>query len=356
MEIVDLRKIRLPGQAGPVAGALLVPVLYPVSLIYGGLAALRRCLPGSGPDVGVPVISVGSVLVGGTGKTPLCMLVAENLTRLGRRVCVISRGYRRMGGRSPLAVSNGVETLADVGDAGDEPYLMAERLPGVCVMVDKDRARAARAALSQFRPDVFVLDDGFQTRSILKHLEIVCVDAASLRSRQFLLPAGRLRERWCAIKPEHVLVIVLDEGEPAPDAGSLERFGVRRTLFALRDGSAILDGRGDRVSAASMGDRRFLVLSGIARPASFEHACKRLGLRAVISLRMDDHHWYNDGDAERVASLMKQYQCTDLITTEKDFHRLPQVLRRDALIMREDLKVDDSGALTDILQQAVRTR
>lgn len=354
MEIIDQRKLRPLDQAGPALRGMLAPGLYPASVIYGAVAALRRCLRGSGPDVGVPVISVGSVLVGGTGKTPICMLVAECLNGLGRKVCIISRGYMRKGGASPLVVSNGRETLADVGDAGDEPYLMARRLPGVCVMVDKDRSRAARAAVSQFEPDVFVLDDGFQTRSIRKCLEIVCIDAASLRSRQYLLPVGRLRERWGAIRPEHVVIIVVNRWEPPPDPAWLGRFAARRVLVAVRDVSAVLDSSGGRVDPGSLGDRRLLVLSGIAKPTGFEDACRSLGLPAVVSLRMDDHHWYNEKDTDRVVELMKQYQCTNLVTTEKDFYRLPGELRHGAMVVRDRLSVGDPAALTDILRQAAR--
>lgn len=356
MEIIDQRKMRSLDEVGAVARTALAPLLHPLSLVYGGLATLRRCLPGEGPNVGVPVISVGSVLVGGTGKTPLCILVAEVLTGLGRKVCVISRGYGRRSRVSPLAVSDGFKVLVGVGDAGDEPYLMAGRLAGVCVTVDKNRARAARDALRRFRPDAFVLDDGFQTRSIAKSLELVCVDGVSLRSRQYFMPAGRLRESWRAIRPEHVLVAVLEPGEPAPDAGLLGRLGVRRSLVALRESTAIVDCGGREVNARSIGARRLLLLSGIARPTSFEDSCRRLGLEAAVSLRMDDHHWFNDRDAERIGGLMKRYGCTHLVTTEKDLHRLPEALRRDTLVVRQRLTMDEPEAFAGILRQAVGMR
>jgi tetraacyldisaccharide 4'-kinase len=356
MRIVDLRKFRPLGETGAAARAVLLPVLYPASAAYGAIAGIRRSLCAAGPDVGAPVIGVGSVLVGGTGKTPLCMLAASELARLGRRVCVVSRGYRRKSRTSPLVVSDGTKIVATVEEAGDEPYLMAKKMPGVPVVVDRDRARAARIGLGRLGADVIVLDDGFQTRSIRKSLEIVCLDAASLASRQYPLPLGRLREDWSAIRPEHVVVVVVGEGEPAPSAAALRGLGAQRVLTASRRASRLAHAGGGAVDPGTIAEGRWLVLSAIARPEAFEQACTRLGLSARVGVRMDDHHWYSRKDADLVTGLMRQHGCSDLVTTEKDFYRLPQALMQKAFVVRERIAIEDQVAFEDMLLGAMGMR
>lgn len=352
MIVVDLRNLKPRDQMDRVPRTLLFPALAPLSILYGALVGLWRRLPGKAIDVGIPVVSIGSILVGGTGKTPLCMLAAQMLARSGRRVCVISRGYMRKGKQSPLKVSNGHSLLVSVAEAGDEPYLIARRLQGVSVVVGKDRVAAARAAISAFKPDVFILDDGFQARGIAKCLDVVTFDGASLRSRQALLPLGRLREPWDAIRPEHVAVVVLEPGEPKPSDRARGRLP-RTVFFAALEDPVLMDADGCAQSADSVKGLPVLVLSGIAQPARFERTCIRAGVQPLVSIRFGDHHWYDEGDAVRVSALMHRHGCKRLVTTEKDFGKLPQSLRDAALAVRADITIDNAQAFEAVLQGGI---
>ena len=357
MKIIDRRRLKPLAETGGACGAasaFFLRPFYVLSLIYAGLVTAWRALPARQVRPGVPVISIGSIIVGGTGKTPLCMLVAEMLASSGRKVCVISRGYMRKGRRSPLVVSDGKKLFADVREAGDEPYLLARRLPGVQVIVDKDRVRAAEKALSGGKPDALVLDDGFQTKTLAKALEIVCLDAESLLKRQFFIPLGRLREGWGAIRPDHVVVVKLEQGEAAPDPSVFGRLPTPLVFLARRERPALLDADGRPVGADAWTKHRFLALSGVARPAAFERACAGMGLELTVGVRADDHHWYGDKDVKEIIELMETSGSDRLVTTEKDFYRLPEALRTRALVLRDQLAMEDPVRFAEMLETRLR--
>jgi tetraacyldisaccharide 4'-kinase len=354
MKIVDLRRLRLPDRTSGPGGMAALPLLVPLSAIYAGVIGLWRRVPRREARLETPVVSVGSIMVGGTGKTPLCMAIAQGFLERGLKPCILSRGYMRKTKRAPLVVSDARSVLASVEEAGDEPYLMARRLPGACVVVGKNRLEAAREAASAFRPDVFILDDGFQTRSLVKDLEIVTVSGAGLRSPRLMLPAGRLREGWWVVRPEHALVVLLEPGEARPSLPSGAP-PVERVFWARRRAPEVLDHEGRAARQALEKLEPCLVLSAIARPETFEATCLGLGLVLPVSLRMDDHHWYNQDDTKRVISLMAAHGCERLLTTEKDFHRLPEALRGRALVVRSDPEIEDPAAFWNLVDRHVRT-
>jgi tetraacyldisaccharide 4'-kinase len=349
MQVIDLRKLKPLDDVEAPVGRLLRPLLLPLSVIYGGAVRLWRRLPSRVVDIGVPVVSVGSITVGGSGKTPLSMYMARELARRSLKVCILSRGYRRKGNTSPMLVSNGGTVFASVEEAGDEPYMMAKRLHGVSVIVGKDRLRSAIEASRLGAPAVFVLDDGFQYRRILKRLEIVCVDWRSLTGRPAMLPAGPLREGWSSIKANHIAVILMPsaEGEPAP--GSLARIGAREIFRAHRTGPVLTDYKGTRLGADALNGGVVLV-SGVARPESFENTCKEAGISAAAAIRYDDHHWYSETDADAIRDIMVSHGCDRLVTTEKDVHKLPVRLRQASLVLRTDLEIAGADRFWQIVE------
>jgi tetraacyldisaccharide 4'-kinase len=347
MDIIDLRKLRPPDEIPRLVRGLMVPVLAPLSLLYGAGAWVRRRLPARVVDPGIPVISVGSIAAGGTGKTPICMYVAERLQAAGARVCIISRGYRRRSKISPLVVSDGQRMLATLESVGDEPYMMARRLEGVGVVVSADRVQAAIEAERVMNPTALVLDDGFQYRNIRKHVEVVCFDWATLRGRSMPLPLGTLREGWSAIRPEHLVVIVVPDGEAKPAALDLGRLSRCRIFYATRSRPTYVDRSGEPVG--DLKQRRLVLLSGIARPAAFEVTCSSAGLNPLASIRFDDHHWYDAGDAGRIGDIMKRYACETLLTTEKDVHKLPEEIAAKSVVVRTDIVMEDAGRFAESL-------
>ena len=312
--------------------------------------ALWRRLPARPVDPGVPVVSVGSIAVGGSGKTPLAMHIAEGLASRSFKPCIISRGYRRRGNTSPQLVSDGRHVLVGVEEAGDEPYMMAKRLRGVGVVVGKDRVQAAIGARRRIGPDILVLDDGFQYRHIFKQVELVCLDWRTVTGRTALLPLGALREGWSSIKPEHIAVIVMPSAATEPGKAELGRIGATEVFTAYRAEPALMDCEGNRRDVGELAGGA-VVVSGIARPQAFEATCQAGGIPAVASIRYDDHHWYSDADAEMIAKVMASRQCRHLVTTEKDVHKLPVRLRQASLVLRADLEIADTPGFWQALER-----
>jgi tetraacyldisaccharide 4'-kinase len=338
MRVVDLRRLKPPDEVGSLRRALL-PVLIPAAGLYQAGAWIRRRLPGKPSDPGAPVISIGSLSVGGTGKTPLCMLIARHYWTAGRRTCILSRGYRRKSRVSPLVVSDGREILAAVESAGDEPYMMASRLEGTAVVVGKDRARAAEIAVKRLGSDLLLLDDGFQTRSIRKTVEVVCMDKRSLSGRAATLPLGILREGRSAIRLADMIVVMLASDEPEPEADDLAWLGQREVFFATRTLGSLTGADGVPLDWDAARNRRSILVSGIARPEAFEKVCTDEGLNAAASLRFEDHHWYGEADLRRIRSLMAELSCDMVVTTDKDVHKFPAEMRKNTAVLGMDLVI-----------------
>jgi tetraacyldisaccharide 4'-kinase len=236
-----------------------------------------------------------------------------------------------------------------VEEAGDEPFLMASRLPQACVVVGRDRAAGAALAVKSFGPHVFVMDDGFQYRRLAKSLEVVSLDASCLESGR-LIPAGTMREGWSALRPDHVAVLLERPGHPPARPDRLDMLR-RERIFTARLGTPVyLDPGGREITPQGLSEERFMLVSGIARPGPFEQGVLRAGLKAPVSVRYDDHHWYDGGDAEYLVWAMARYGCTRMLTTEKDVHKLPASLRRAAVTVRAGLEVERPGDFAKLLE------
>jgi tetraacyldisaccharide 4'-kinase len=349
MDLIDLRTVRSPDEMSPLFRGLLSPVLLPLSGIYWAIMRVRRAVPAERTDVGIPAVSVGSLAVGGTGKTPLCMWIAERFRDMGRRVCILSRGYLRKRGSSPLVVSDGSNVLVDVEEAGDEPFMMAKRLDEVGVIVGKNRLESALLAKEDLHADLLVLDDGFQERRLKRDVDVLCFGESTLQKNTAPLPWGVFREGWSAVGPEDLVVVRLDEeGSPA---SSDVPFRLRRArlFYCARSKPALLD-PDFREVPGDTGGRPVVLVSGIARPAAFEESCASTGADIRASIRFEDHHWYSKGDAATVAKIMDRCGARHLMTTEKDIWKLPAGLRRNSLILTTGLVFLDDDAFLEALK------
>ena len=349
MDVVDLRSVKSPDEYGGTTRGLLFPLLVPLSGFYAVGVALWRRIPIKRTDVGIPVVSVGSLAVGGTGKTPVCMRIAERFRDLGRRVCILSRGYRRRSTRSPLVVSDGRNLAAGVEDAGDEPYMMARRLGGVGVVVGRDRLVTALEARDRLGADLLVLDDGFQVRNLARRADVLCFDRDSLRGGGALLPWGTLREGWSAMRPDHLAVVLLKHGDSPLSGDDLACLGETPVFYAMRSEPILLDAADKRRDREVLKQGRFALVSGIARPAAFERSCEAAGASIPVSIRFRDHHWYSESDAASIGDIMGKYDCTGILTTEKDIWKLPVGLREISFMLTTQLEFLESGAFWETL-------
>ncbi|HLF14102.1 MAG TPA: tetraacyldisaccharide 4'-kinase [Bacteroidota bacterium] len=329
-------------------------LLLPVSWLYAAIVAARNHCYDSGifsvTAVGTPVISVGNITAGGTGKTPLVEFIVATLLGAGARPAVLSRGYRRTT-RGTLTVSDGASVRAGADRAGDEPAQIARKFPGCVVVVDEDRVRGARFTESEFHPDVIVLDDGFQHRALRRDLDIVVLGDETAGPDQALLPAGNGREPARALGRADLLVLNRRSG-----AGhhGVEGKPVIRMRYELKRFSA--EAPGIEVGCGELLAGRFVAFCGIGNPGSFLEILAGLGLKPESFLIYPDHHRYGERDVIKIAGALERTGAKYVLTTEKDAVRLeggtmPQVPFRPRMVVAVIGAVIAEGA--EILERAV---
>ncbi|TAJ22823.1 MAG: tetraacyldisaccharide 4'-kinase [Nitrospirae bacterium] len=314
---------------------LLRALLRPLASVYGLAVRARIVLYERGwlarRRLPCRVISVGNLTVGGTGKTPMVIWLAERLLAQGLRVAVLSRGYRRQSGAPFLLVSDGRTVLAGAAEAGDEPYLIARRCPAAVVAVGGDRYRLGQWVLKGFPIDCMVLDDGFQHVALQRDVDLLLVDASDPMSLRALLPAGRLREPLAAAG--RATALLLTRVDMAEDLGQV--LGPIKSAAVLKSRpilvrfkpEGVMDLRtGENVPVESVAGRTALVFSGIANPASFTTVLTRLGVKILDELVFPDHYAYRDRDMGLIGERAKQCQAEMVVTTEKDAGKIAPLL------------------------------
>jgi len=284
----------------------------------------RRRLP-------VFVVSIGNLTVGGTGKTPVVILLAHWLLAAGKRVAILSRGYRRTGGADPLLVSNGRQILVTAEQAGDEPFLIAARCPGAIVAVGADRYDVGRWVLDQYPVDCVLLDDGFQHLALHRDLNLLLVDATDANGLQAVVPAGRLREPLAAAA--RASMILVTRADNTDDATHVLRYVERAIGHEVP--SACLVFPAQELVAVGTGELRpvewcrgktALLCSGIGHAASFRRLADSLGLCVLKEIRFRDHHRFRREDVEAVRTRAAELTVEVVLTTEKDAGKLSPLL------------------------------
>ena len=314
--------------------------------------------------LGCQVISVGNVTVGGTGKTPIVETFARSLTEKGRKVAILSRGYKsrktpfwekilKKEERLPRVVSDGERLLLNSDLAGDEPFMLASNLPEVSVLVDKDRVKAGKYAIRKLECDTLVLDDGFQYLKVANRLDIVLVDYTNPFGYGNVLPRGLLREPARNIKRAGFIFITKCPPEGAPELKEkLRELNPTAEISECRHTSKYLKNvytreqfdldfiRGKKVSA----------ISGIAVPESFETGLRRLGAEIVHHARYADHHRYTQQEIIETINQAVAAGAEMILTTEKDAVRFPRVERCDlpVIYLRVEIEmISGSEAFND---------
>ena len=327
------------GAGGPLGRLLAAPLLAAEVLFRAGVA-LRGALYGLGilraERAGVPVVSIGNLAVGGAGKTPAAMAVARRLLARGRRVALLSRGYGAAR-RDARVVSDGARVLLGAADAGDEPALVARRLPGLRVLCGPRRAAIARTAVEALGADVLLLDDGFQHRALARDLDVVVLDAGDPFGNGRLLPAGPNREPRAALRRAGLLWLSrVDGADPAALEAlrALAREATGRAPVESRHAPVdVLDGELSRsFGLEALRGRRALLLAGVARPAGFRRTLGALGAEVAAERLFPDHHRFEPAELGDVLRAAERAGCEVVVTTEKDAVRLPVGAARDARV------------------------
>lgn len=327
--------------------ACLRGLLKVLSWVFGLMVQLRLLLYRHrimrANSLGCQVISVGNVTVGGTGKTPVVETFAQSLQQKGRKVAVLSRGYKsrkipfwqklmNKKDRLPRVVSDGERLLLNSDLAGDEPYMLASNLPDVVVLVDKDRVKAGKYAIRKFGCDTLVLDDGFQYLRLQHRLDIVLVDYTNPFGYNRVLPRGLLREPMRNLKRAGFIFITKCPPEGAPELkAKLRELNPHAEISECRHSSKYLKNlyTREQMNLDFLRGRKVAAVSGIAVPESFEGAVRNLGAEIVHSAQYADHHRYTQQEIIETINRAVGAGAEMIVTTEKDAVRFPRIERCD---------------------------
>jgi tetraacyldisaccharide 4'-kinase len=340
--------------------------LAPLTAAYGAAMRARLALYRRGTftthRIDAPVLCVGNLTAGGTGKTPLVEWLARVVAGgEGKRVCVLTRGYAREDARRRVVASDGSRVLADAREAGDEPLLLAERLLdlGVAVVCDADRVAAARFAVQELGSEVFILDDGFQHLRIARDLNIATLDATDPWGGGRLLPAGLLREPVGELRRADCVVVT--RAELAKDMGGLRTEASRltggRPVFAARTKSVgvklITQGSSDELTRRAS-PRVVAAFCGIGNPRAFFANLRRDGYELRRTRAFADHHGYTQRDVEEIEREARDAGAEALVTTAKDAIKL-RALRFEMPCYEVEIEfeIDDERGLTELVHAAI---
>lgn len=312
------RRVAVQGAANP-GEALLLLILWPFSLVYGLVSWLRnKCYDWrliSSYRASVPVISVGNLAVGGTGKTPVVDFLLKQFIAQGKRPAVVSRGYGGSFSGRVGVVSQSAGFLLSSAEAGDEPYLLARRNPQALVLIARKRAAGVRVAVDQLASDVIILDDGFQHRAVQRDLDLVLLDAKRPYGNRWPLPAGLLREFPAALQRADVLLVTRSSDETEFTFAAKPVFN---SCHQLSDVAIGLDGK--QFSLQQLSQQKLFAFAGIADPDGFFTALNASGLLLGGCLSLSDHCRYDQQLRAEIAAAASG--CDGLITTEKDAVKL----------------------------------
>ena len=273
-----------------------------------------------------PVISVGNLSVGGTGKTPTVILLAGILLAAGRRPCILTRGYGRRRGKGPTLLDPEARLVYDPRAVGDEPAALAKALPDVPIVVSADRFRGGTMAERVFRPSVFLLDDGFQHLALYRDLDVVLLDVAAPSRDLALLPAGRLRETFQALQRADWVILTRTElGDASGIEARVQAANPKARIFRCSTKLAgLVDARsGLPEPHESLLGKKVAAFCGIGNASAFFADLRSWGFDVAAARAFPDHHVYRHSDLESVFALARGARAEAVLTTEKDLMNLP---------------------------------
>jgi tetraacyldisaccharide 4'-kinase len=305
-------------------------MLLPFSLLYHLICQIRFLFYRFGifrqKRSSARVISVGNITVGGTGKTPLVIYLARKLRERNRKVAILTRGYRRKN-KELIELNQETKERMNWQEVGDEPYLLANRLLDVPILVSKRRSLSAERATEKYRSEILLLDDGFQHLELFRNLDIVVIDSTDPFGNGRLLPAGILREPLTSLRRADVFVLTKTEQISGKE-------NLIRTLQTYNPKALVVESvyrisgivnlfEGDSIDQKTLPGKKALIFSGIGNPSSFERTVAQLNVEIVGHRAFRDHFPYREEDILRVGGEASDAGADFIITTEKDSVRIP---------------------------------
>jgi len=358
------------------AAEIMASFLYGLSFLFSGIVQCRYYLYEHrilrNKPLGCLVVVVGNLTVGGTGKTPVVEKFARILNERGRKVAILSRGYKSK--KEPLPkklwrklthgeeappkiVSNGEEVLLDSEVAGDEPYMLARNLPGVVVLCDKNRVKAGSYAIRKFGCDTLILDDGLQYLPLKGKLNLLLVDKTNPFGNQHLLPRGILREPVKHLNRASYIFLTKSDGEE--DEALLELIrenNPKAEIIECAHKPQFLKSvdSDEELSLDALKDAHIAAFSGIASPESFEKMLRDFGAEIRYNQRFLDHHRFTRNEIERLYQKVGGLDLDMIVTTEKDAVRLFEDIKPPIPIYYLRLEIDILSGGEDFEDAAAR--
>lgn len=327
------------GEKQGLIAALLLGVLRFMSFVYGLGVDVKLGLYRAGilkqHKLACRVISLGNITVGGTGKTPTAQRLAAIIRDMGYQVVILNRGYRANWRGNVGLVSDGRRIYMSVNEAGDEAYLLAKNLPGVAVVIGKNRNVTGDYAVDNLKADFIILDDGYQHWQLARDLDIVLIDSINVFGNNFLLPRGTLREPLTHLnRADAILLTRVDQA--INDARDI----IRETLGRYNDKALVVESvhsprcfieiedwykgvRPETVALEAIRTKRVLAFSALGNPTSFEQSIADVGAEVIEAVRYPDHHDYTMAEMQHVMQRAVDREVFALVTTEKDAVKIP---------------------------------
>ena len=301
------------------------PLLLPLSAAFRLGVALRQAAYKHGRvkirHLARPVVSVGNITVGGTGKTPLVAYVAHILLRRGWKPSILTRGYGRRNKAEMIVLAPGKGRDGDVQEIGDEQALLAQTLPEVPIVICADRFRGGKAAEERFQVDAHILDDGFQHLPLARTVDVLALDATQSLSDWNLLPAGRQREPLSALRRAQIVVLTRTDSANSQTLQALV-FKVHPAAQIFRSRTSLLGWRealnGEAISIDDIRTQKVAAFCAIGNPRAFFTDLRRWGFRLAAEDVFPDHHVYTGEEIQRLVAGARKNGAAALLTTQKD--------------------------------------
>ena len=330
-------------------------LLIPLSWFYAAIISIRNRLYAIGVfktrTLPCRVISVGNIVVGGTGKTPAVITIAKHLQKEGKRVAILLRGYKRQSREKITIVSDGEKVCASLTESGDEAHMMARHLSGIPIIAGKCRYLAGQVALERFNVDVLLLDDGFQHRQLARDIDILTLPATHpFGNPGGLLPIGTLREPTSALRRADLILLThadapnvsLEAKEAvkrlAPDTLILESIHQPTHLYPLASENSERN-INVHTDIKELKGKRLLAVCGIGNPDAFIATLMRCYPENVELLAFPDHHVYTETDKRQIHAAFQASGADMIVTTQKDEQKLARIAKRQSAVgsqQRED--------------------
>ena len=327
------------------SGKIIAVPLNIASRAYGPLVEFKYYLHKKGilerKRLPIKVISIGNITLGGTGKTPTTQYLAKFLSEKGFKPIILSRGYKRKGNIDEIKiVSDGNKILSNPSESGDEPYLLAQNLKGVPVVVGKNRYKAGMLAIEKFKSNVALLDDGFQHFALDRDLDILLINSLNPFGNGYLFPRGQLREPIKALSRAGIIIITKSDSEMRNNrvtsvphfpiksideiTNTIRKYNTKALIAKSIHKFTKLFGENDTLELNQLKDKKVLAFCGIADEYYFTYKLSQIASNNKCII-FDDHHHYTESDVNNILNNFQEFKADILVTTQKDYYKVKKL-------------------------------